>query len=161
MITKVLKDANYKFAEIKKEAISNVYKEVTGLDINDFYKGVLADVELRKEKAEAEFVPFDIGYESPVYINEKTEDAYNVAIAAFEKQNNISITFDETYDAEGKSILVFSVNQTIRRYIVNIDLECNWSVWEMITEDVGENISSENPNIKTLSDMDSERIESL
>lgn len=140
MITKKLSSVNKDYNEMVKNKLSEVYKDITGLDIEEFKKIVIEDIDT-KEKEIKEYNDnleegkrakvLDPWFRSDEYVNEKAEEAFQIALNAYKKENAIDITFEETYDSEGKDILLFGVTKLISKYTVDISLNTDLEVSEI------------------------------
>lgn len=139
MINNQLTGVSKKYNELVNDNLVNIYKDVTGLDIEKFREWVKEEVAKRKEDAVKNEKKFDTSYESEAYIEDKTKESFQIALDAYKKDNNIDITFEETFDAEGNAILVFGVTKVVKTYTVAIDFSYDLTIWEAV-EEIKENI---------------------
>ena len=140
MITKKLATVNKDYNEMVRVKLTEVYKDITWLDLNEFRKVVIEDVD-KIEKDINKFNKnlekwwrakrFDPMYRSDKYIEEKTEEAFQVALNAYKREKSIDIVFEETFDDEGNDILEFGVTKLISKYIVPVSLVSDLEVWEI------------------------------
>jgi len=142
MLQKKLKDINVAYNESTKEMLGEIYKTLTWLDVKEFRKVVLEDVTRKKADAEAKGETFDMGYLNPIYIDEKTWEAFQVALSQYKKDHNIDVYFEETYDEQGNSILEFGVTKVIEKFHIPMNFSHKMQFGKMVRKQIVEDDSS-------------------